>query len=128
MSKEHEGDQNWACVCFAVCGLDEASRLVAVAGLGMCDALTAGAVTPTYACQRLFGPALLTRLERAKACPELRDAIHRATELEDIAEIIPERLPGAVSDVRAKLLEVLRRVSGQDDSGDRWLVPTESAP
>ena len=44
-------------------GATEISVLVAIAGIGMCRAISSGAVSAAYACNKLFGPALLGRLE-----------------------------------------------------------------
>lgn len=85
----------------------EVQRMVAIAALGMCRTLGAGAVTPSYACGRLFGPALLSRLEALNAHPELVRAIHLATELEDVAELAPDSLVASLAEVEACLLRVL---------------------
>jgi hypothetical protein len=109
-------------VSFGAAKVDEVSRLVAIAALGMCRALAAGTVSPAYACERLFGPALLKRLEQAGASADLRDAIHLGTELEDIADLIPARLPGAVADIEKQLLQVLAVHKASADAGEMWLI------
>jgi len=100
-------------------GGDEVQRLVAVTALGMCRALATGAISPDTACHRLFGPALLTRLNQMNACQELRHAIHMATELEDVANLIPDNLASAISDVEDELLKALTTLSTKRPAGDK---------
>ncbi len=127
MSEEADASQELVALSFGAQGVDEVSELVAVIGLGMCSALISGIVTPSFACRRLFGPALLSRLERAGACGDLLDAIHLATELEDVADIVPQQLPGAVADLEARLFHVLKSFAPPDDAGDKWLIARPSA-
>jgi len=103
-------------------GPDDAQLLITVASLGMCRALAAGALSPDDACQRLFGPALLTRLNQMKACPSLRHAIHMATELEDVANLIPDKLASAIADIEAELLKALTTLGANKHDGEKWLV------
>jgi hypothetical protein len=103
-------------------GGDEVQRLVAVAALGMCRALVTSAISPAYACHRLFGPALLARLDQLDAHPALRHAIHMATELEDVADLIPDKLASAIADVEAELLKALADLAPSDLAGEKWLV------
>jgi hypothetical protein len=103
-------------------GTDDAQLLVTIAALGMCRALAAGALSPGHACQRLFGPALLTRLNQMNASQSLRHAIHMATELEDVANLIPDKLASAVADVEAELLKVLTTLAANEPAGEKWLA------
>lgn len=103
-------------------GSDDAQLLVIVASLGMCQALASGAISPDQACQRLFGPALLTRLEKMRACPSLQRAIHLATEIEDVADIIPDRLARAIADVEAELMKALAMLDMSKPAEEKWLV------
>jgi hypothetical protein len=103
-------------------GTDDAQLLITVASLGMCQALATGALSPDYACQRLFGPALLTRLNQMKACPSLRHAIHMATELEDVANLIPDKLASAIADIEAELMKALTTLVANKPAGEKWLV------
>ncbi|WP_257454759.1 DUF3969 family protein [Archangium lipolyticum] len=106
-------------------GADDAQLLITVASLGMCQALATGALSPDYACQRLFGPALLTRLNQMKACPSLRHAIHMATELEDVANLIPDKLASAIADIEAELLKALTTLVANKPAGEKWLVKAQ---
>lgn len=103
-------------------GPDEVQRLVAIAALGMCQALKAGGVTPAYACQKLLGPSLLTLLERLGALPELRDAIHLATELEDVADLVPGKLASSIADIESALLNALGKLASSSPPAGRWLA------
>ncbi|WNG25240.1 DUF3969 family protein [Cystobacter fuscus] len=106
-------------------GVDDAQLLIAVASLGMCGAIAKGELSPAYACQRLFGPALLTRLNQMNACQELRHAIHMATELEDVADLIPDKLASAIADIEAELLKALATLAANKPAGEKWLVHTQ---
>ncbi len=103
-------------------GGDEMQRLVAVAALGMCRALATGTISPAYACHRLFGPALLARLDQVGASPGLRHAIHMATELEDVADLIPDKLASAIAEVEAELLKALTDLAPAGLAGEKLLV------
>ncbi|AGC44868.1 hypothetical protein MYSTI_03562 [Myxococcus stipitatus DSM 14675] len=103
--------------------LFESQRLVAIAALGMCNALTQNAVTPAYACHQLFGPALLSRLASMNAHPELRHALHLASEFEDVADVAPDKLASAIAEVQDKLLGVLLALAPPEPAGEKWLVP-----
>lgn len=103
-------------------GGDEMQRLVAIAALGMCRALVTSAISPAYACHRLFGPALMARLDQLDAHPALRHAIHMATELEDVADLIPDKLASAIADIEAELLKALTDLAPADLVGEKWLV------
>lgn len=109
-------------------GTDDAQLLITIASLGMCQALATGTLSPDYACQRLFGPALLTRLNQMNACQDLRHAIHMATELEDVANLIPDKLASAISDVEDELLKALTTLSTKRPAGEKWLVRINNPP
>ncbi|OJH39595.1 DUF3969 family protein [Cystobacter ferrugineus] len=106
-------------------GADDAQLLITIASLGMCRALSKGQLSPDYACQRLFGPALLTRLSQMNACPALLHAIHMATELEDVADLIPDKLASAIEDIEAELLKALATLAANKPDGEKWLVRTQ---
>ncbi|NPD21919.1 DUF3969 family protein [Corallococcus exiguus] len=101
---------------------EDVQRLVAITALGMCRALREGAVPPAYACNRLFGPALLTRLEAMEVHPELRHAIHLATELEDVGQLVPEALSRSLAEIEDKLLKLLAALPAPSPEGERWLA------
>ncbi len=103
-------------------GHDDAQRLIVMAALGMCRALATGALSPAYACHKFFGPALLARLDELGACPALRHAIHLATEFEDVANLIPDKLAGSIAEVETELLKALTTLSPPHPSGEKWLV------
>ncbi|WP_239576430.1 DUF3969 family protein [Archangium primigenium] len=107
-------------------GADDAQMLITIAALGMCRALTSGTLNSEYACQRLFGPALLTRLNQMNACDELRLAIHMATELEDVANLVPDKLANALADIEGELMKALARLSAEWPAGEKWLVRAET--
>lgn len=103
-------------------GKDDAQRLIALAALGLCRALATGAISPAYACHRFFGPALVARLSQLDAHPALRHAIQLAAELEDVADLIPDKLAESIAAVEAELLKALTELSPTELAGEKWLV------
>ncbi|NOK16364.1 DUF3969 family protein [Corallococcus carmarthensis] len=109
-------------VALLATGREELQRLVAVTTLGICRAMALGILSPDYACSRLLGPALLSRLEAMEVHPELRHAIHLATELEDVARLAPEALSGSLIEIEGKLLKVLADLPPPRSNDEKWLV------
>ena len=106
-------------------GADDAQRLLAVTALGMCRAVSLGVLSSDYACHRLFGPALLARLEQIDAPhPALRRAFQLATELEDVADVIPDKLSRSLAAVEAELLKALVDIAPTGLAGEKWMVRT----
>ncbi|MDC0713004.1 DUF3969 family protein [Stigmatella sp. ncwal1] len=108
-------------------GTVEVQRLVSIAALGMCRALATGTVTSAYACQRLFGPALLARIEKLEAHAELRHALHLASELEDVADLVPDKLADSIAEIESKLSKILMDLAPSKMSGEKWLVKVPEA-
>jgi len=90
---------------------DEAQQLVAIATIGMCRCLALGAVSTEYACSRLFGPALLNRLPEMGAGDSLQDAIHLATELDDVSRLVPHALTDSIAEIEALALKSLEELA-----------------
>ncbi len=105
-------------------GKEEVQLFAAMTALGVCRALSAGAISPDYACHRLFGPALMARLDQLDAHPALRHAIQLATELEDVADIIPDKLAKSIAEVEAELLKALAALAPVGLAGEKWMVRT----
>ncbi|WP_375755253.1 DUF3969 family protein [Corallococcus exercitus] len=103
-------------------GLDELQRFVTITALGMCRVISLGTLSPAYACSRLLGPALLSRLDAMEVHSELRRAIHLATELEDVAQLAPEALTDSLTEIEGKLLKVLADLPPPRSHGEKWLV------
>ncbi|GMU07495.1 DUF3969 family protein [Corallococcus caeni] len=103
-------------------GVEEVERFVAVTVMGRCRAMVLGALSPADACSRLFGPALLSRLEAMEVHPELRRAIHLATELKDVSRLTPEALTDSLTEIEDKLLKVLADLPPPRPHGEKWLV------
>jgi hypothetical protein len=109
---------------FAAPGGDEALRLILLLALGMCRALADGLVSPAYACHRLFGPALLKRAREAGGSEELVLALDLASELEAVADHVPNAYPTSLSNVEARLLAALALLPPPSElSGEKWLSP-----
>ncbi|NOK39110.1 DUF3969 family protein [Corallococcus exercitus] len=109
-------------IALQAAGVEESQRFVAVTALGMCRGIALGTLSPAYACSRFLGPALLSRLEAMEVHPELRRAIHLATELEDVARLAPEALTDSLTEIEDKLLKVLADLPPPRPHGEKWLV------
>ncbi|MBN8230543.1 DUF3969 family protein [Corallococcus macrosporus] len=109
-------------IALQAAGVEESQRFVAVTALGMCRVIALGAMSPAYACSRLLGPALLSRLEAMEVHPELRRAIHLATELEDVAHLAPEALANSLAEIEDTLLKVLADLPPPRSHDEKWLV------
>jgi hypothetical protein len=109
-------------MAFQAKGTVDIQHFVALTALGMCRALSSGLISPGYACNRFLGPALLTCLESAEVHPELRHAIHHATELEDIEHLVPDALSRAIADIESKLVKVLGELPTPPSEGEKWIV------
>ena len=99
----------------------EAVRFIAITALGMCRAIRSGVIDTEYACHRMFGPALLSRVEAMATDEDLCLAIHLATELADVQALAPEALEKSIDEIEAKLLIVLRRSPAKGYVDPDWL-------
>ena len=107
---------------FVARGDDDIQRIVAVLGLGMCRAISAGALSAEYACHRLFGPAVMSRVRSAGGTLEFLEVLNKASQLEDIEEHAPKAFAGAVAKVEAGLMDHLRTIAPTAVEGEKWIV------
>lgn len=97
-----------------------ASRLMAVAMLGLCRAVRIRSVTPDAACQCLFNPALIDQLVGLSAPAKLVRAAELASELSDVEEIVPARLSIVLETVEAHIQEALGELGPVDPRARMW--------
>jgi hypothetical protein len=45
-----------------------------------------------------------------------------ATELEDVANLIPDKLASAIADIEAELMKALTTLVANKPAGEKWLV------
>jgi hypothetical protein len=107
---------------FIARGDEDIQRLVAVLALGMCRAVSAGTVSAAYACHRLFGPAMISRVHEAGATPEFLEVLNLASELEVVERLAPDAFQAALDDVDARLVDILRTIAPRVLEGEKWLV------
>jgi hypothetical protein len=107
---------------FLAHGDADTQRLIAVLALGMCRAVSAGAVSAAYACHRLFGPAVISRAREAGATSGFLEALNLASELEAVERIAPHAFRASLDDVEARLLNILRAIAPTILEGEKWLV------
>lgn len=70
----------------------DAGRLAAALALGVCVAVREKAITPRYACEKLFRPSLEQTLRRLGVDSSLCDSVAEALELEDVSNLAPSAL------------------------------------
>jgi Protein of unknown function (DUF3969) len=110
-------------VKFVAVGGQDAQRLIAVLGLGMARALALGLVTPSYACHKLFKPALVQRLRACHAPDGLIETAELAMELEDVESLVPRGYRDSVARVEAQFAYWVGSLpSPEPQTGDRWQV------
>ncbi|MGK4000050.1 DUF3969 family protein [Sorangium sp. So ce1024] len=107
---------------FVARGDQEIQRLVAVLALGMCRAVSSGAVSADYACHRLFGPALISRAHEAGATRDFVEVLNLASELEAVEQLAPDAFQASLADIEARLLDVLRAIAPTVVEGEKWLL------
>lgn len=81
--------------------IDEKSHLqsyLSILSIGILDCLEKKLISYDDAMHLLFLPSLIDRLEAF--VPTLGEAIHLGTELEDVAELIPEKLKESIEQIR----------------------------
>jgi hypothetical protein len=103
-------------------GNQDIQRLVAVLALGMCRALSQKALSTSYACHRLFGPALTSLIKQTDGGPELLEALNLASELEAVEELVPNALQTSLDDIDARLVAFLRSMAPTALESEKWLV------
>lgn len=107
---------------FVARGDQDIQRFVAVLALGMCRAVSSGAVSAEYACHRLFGPALISRAHEAGATPEFLEALNLASELDAVQRLAPDAFQVSLADIDARLIDVLRAIAPAVLEGEKWLL------
>ncbi|MBX3221502.1 MAG: DUF3969 family protein [Labilithrix sp.] len=114
---------------FVTRGDQEFQRFVAVLGLGMCRAIASGTVSVEFACERLFGPAVITRAKNAGATPKFVEALTLASELADVGRLVPHAFEASLADVEARLVDILRSMGPGELEAEKWLVtrPADSS-
>lgn len=65
----------------------DAGGLAAILALGMCIAVRERAVTPQYACDKLFRPSLVQKLRVLGVDSAVCESISEALEIEDVADL-----------------------------------------
>lgn len=111
---------------FRAIGDEDVQSIVCLLSLGMCRALRDGTVSPAYACHRLFGPAVITRLRDAGAPTALLDALNLASELDAVARLVPHEFEEALRDLESRLVDSMRKLNLVEVRGEKWLQPTVS--
>jgi hypothetical protein len=71
---------------------------LSILSIGILECLEKKLITYDDTMNLLFSPGLVDKFETK--FPDLCDAIHLATELEDVAELIPEKLNEAIKQIK----------------------------
>lgn len=89
----------------------EAQRVLAYFALGLLDATAAGVLTRADACATFFIPVFLELAESDLLEPGLMQALHAASELEDLERLAPQALEPTIQTIRGKLVAALAHLS-----------------
>ncbi|HET9954821.1 MAG TPA: DUF3969 family protein [Polyangiaceae bacterium] len=87
----------------------DGARLAAVLALGVCTAVRQKAITPRYACEKLFRPSLEQTLRQLGVDSKLCDSIAQALELEDVSNLDPEALERSLDGLVTALTDFLAK-------------------
>lgn len=98
--------------------MDEVKKIVLLMTIGLCDAIQSKVMPITEAEHFLFSPHTM-RLMGDDA--EVLDIIHRCTEFEDLARLVPSALEQAIADVKRQAEVLLRKMAPCDYQQDPWL-------
>jgi len=96
--------------------LADAEKLAAITALGMITAIRSSCVTADHAIGALFRPSLVQILRYHGADRQLCEALERATELDGIADVVPDALGPATAEILRALTDFLQRTNWPDSS------------
>jgi hypothetical protein len=93
-------------------------KVVLVMTVGLCDAIKEKALPIDEAAHYLFSPHTMRIFRNDKQVSRI---IHRATEFDSIARLVPTAFDDAVADVRKRALAALKKTSPCDYQQAPWL-------
>lgn len=108
-------------------GREEVEKLLSTIALGLAEAVKAGKMTTSDACDHFFVPVFLRFASpsgkgRGGVDRRLVEALHAGSELEDVEQLAPHGLKSAFRDIRAKALGVLGELApSKAQLGSAWL-------
>ncbi len=110
----------------AVKGHEEIERLILTLTIGFMVSLEHGTIQPEEALFRLFSPFSMGQLENKGINQEVIDVVHKASELEDILELVSkEAYNKAISDIKNKSLDILASILTQDVKAYRHWIKSQ---
>lgn len=83
-----------------------AKTYVAIFMIGLLECIEKGSISIEDSMWLLFGPGEIDIFK--PFMPELSEAIHLGTELEDVASIIPNKLEDSIEEIRKKAYEIIK--------------------
>ncbi|WP_224242708.1 DUF3969 family protein [Hyalangium gracile] len=108
-------------------GKEEVEKLLATIALGLAEAVEAGKMTPSDACDHFFVPVFLRFASPSGKAHggvdrRLVEALHAGSELEDVEQLAPHGLKSAFRDIRENALNVLGELAPSEAQlGSSWL-------
>ncbi len=102
-------------------GNDEAERLLAVICAGLCVALEAGAISINEAENYLFSPATIYYLGQVGLRERAIGLVRTGTELEDFESLLLHKLNGAIDELKARAIEIIRAHADGKLPKEKWL-------
>jgi hypothetical protein len=102
-------------------GTQEAEQLIAVLCIGICVALKSGTMSINEVENCLFSPYTISVLEQTGLSERAVELIHMGTELEDVESLAPDKLPGAIDELKDKAIALLGSMPPRPLPRERWV-------
>lgn len=101
---------------------EQLERVVSLLTIGLAVALERGKVTTAEANQILFSPYAMGLLRSAGVRDAVVDLVHAGTEIEDIEDSLPERLPHNLHLLVADAMTCLETCDKYDFNAEKWFA------
>lgn len=99
-------------------------KLATLLTIGLCQSLRKGCITIDEAEWMLFSPRVM--MHEAIRDDPIKKAIHLGTELEDVAQIVPDKLAMAIDEIEQIALERLAEFDDlRDTETNHWIDALE---
>jgi hypothetical protein len=102
-------------------GAREAEQLIAVLCVGICVALKSGTMSINEAENCLFSPYTISVLKQLGLSERAVELIHMGTELEDVESLVPNKLPGAIDELKDKAIDLLKSLPSMPLPREHWV-------
>ncbi len=101
--------------------VQQIERLVALLSVGVTVAIERGVFTIDEASNFVFSPHAMRLLRECGGRAAVIDMVHRGTEVEDIASLMPEMLASELVGLREEALSCLEDAGQYPFNAEKWL-------